>query len=483
MMSNISKITGREVLDSRGNPTVEADVFLESGVMGRACAPSGASTGSREALELRDADKSRYLGKGVLLAVEAVKGVIQSSLLGQNAYHQQNIDQIMIDLDGTNNKDKLGANAILAVSLANAKAAAIDKSIPLYQHISELNGTPGDYLMPVPMMNIINGGEHADNNVDIQEFMIQPVGAINFREGLRLGAEVFHYLKKVLNDKGLSTAVGDEGGFAPNLSSNEEALAVIVEAVEAAGYQMGKDITLALDCAASEFYVDGNYHLKGEGKIYDSENFGDYLAALSDKYPILSIEDGLDESDWTGWASLTKKIGERIQLVGDDLFVTNTKILKRGIDTGVANSILIKFNQIGSLIETLDAIRMAKNAGYTVVISHRSGETEDVTIADLAVGTAAGQIKTGSLCRSDRVAKYNQLLRIDEELAGNVGYAGRKGIQGKKWRPKQSGNNAYNEVANHDNERCFGFDYGRGARKPTLSINPETVKTSCTVCR
>lgn len=431
-MSNISKIIGREVLDSRGNPTVEADVFLESGVMGRACAPSGASTGSREALELRDGDKSRYLGKGVLQAVEAVNGTIQSSLLGQNSHDQQKIDQIMIDLDGTDNKDKLGANAILAVSLANAKAAAMDKKIPLYQHISELNGTPGEYVMPVPMMNIINGGEHADNNVDIQEFMIQPVGAKNFREALRMGAEIFHSLKKVLSGKGLNTAVGDEGGFAPNLSSNEEALMVIVKAVEAAGYQMGKDITLALDCAASEFYADGSYNLKGEGKVFDSERFGDYLAELSEKYPIISIEDGLDESDWTGWTSLTKKIGSRIQLVGDDLFVTNTKILKHGIETGVANSILIKFNQIGSLTETLGAIRMAKDAGYTVVISHRSGETEDVTIADLAVGTAAGQIKTGSLCRSDRVAKYNQLLRIEEELAGKVRYAGRKGIHGQK---------------------------------------------------
>lgn len=430
-MSDISKIIGREVMDSRGNPTVEADVYLESGAWGRACAPSGASTGSREALELRDGDKSRYLGKGVLKAVAAVNDTIRPSLLGQSADDQQRVDQIMIDLDGTENKDRLGANAILAVSLANAKAAAMDKNIPLYQHISELNGTPGDYLMPVPMMNIINGGEHADNNVDIQEFMIQPVGAKNFREALRMGAEIFHNLKKVLSGRGLSTAVGDEGGFAPNLSSNEEALAVIVKAVEEAGYQMDKDITLALDCAASEFYVDGSYNLKGEGKVFDSESFGDYLAELSEKYPIISIEDGLDESDWTGWASLTKKIGSSVQLVGDDLFVTNSKILKRGIDTGVANSILIKFNQIGSLTETLGAIRMAKDAGYTVVISHRSGETEDVTIADLAVGTAAGQIKTGSLCRSDRVAKYNQLLRIEEELAGKVSYAGRKGIQGQ----------------------------------------------------
>lgn len=430
-MSKISKIIGREVMDSRGNPTVEADVYFETGACGRACAPSGASTGSREALELRDGDKGRYLGKGVLKAVAAVNDSIAPALLGKDGYDQKGLDQIMIDLDGTENKETLGANAILAVSLAIAKAAAADKKIPLYQYISELNGTPGEYLMPVPMMNIINGGEHADNNVDIQEFMIQPVGAKNFREGLRMGSEVFHNLKKVLSAKGLSTAVGDEGGFAPNLSSNEEALAVIVQAVEAAGYEMGKDITLALDCAASEFYVDGKYDLKGEGKVFDSEGFGDYLAELSGKYPIISIEDGLDESDWDGWESLTKKIGSTIQLVGDDLFVTNTKILKRGIDNSIANSILIKFNQIGSLTETLDAIRMAKEAGYTAVISHRSGETEDVTIADLAVGTAAGQIKTGSLCRSDRVAKYNQLLRIEEELGDKVGYLGKKSIKGQ----------------------------------------------------
>jgi len=418
-------------MDSRGNPTVEADVYLDSGAWGRACAPSGASTGSREALELRDGDKQRYLGKGVLTAVSAVNEIIAPALIGEDSYEQKDIDRIMIDLDGTENKEKLGANAILAVSLANAKAAALDKKVPLYQHISELNGTPGEYLMPVPMMNIINGGEHADNNVDIQEFMIQPVGAENFREALRMGAEVFHNLKKVLSGMGLSTAVGDEGGFAPNLASNEEALAVIVKAVEAAGYRMDKDITLALDCAASEFHADGRYNLKGEGKVFDSEGFADYLAELSKKYPIISIEDGLDESDWDGWANLTRKIGSAIQLVGDDLFVTNTKILKKGIDTGVANSILIKFNQIGSLTETLEAIQMAQKAGYTAVISHRSGETEDATIADLAVGTAAGQIKTGSLCRSDRVAKYNQLLRIEEELAGKVAYAGRKGIKGQ----------------------------------------------------
>ncbi len=430
-MAKISKIIGREVMDSRGNPTVEADVYLESGAWGRACAPSGASTGSREALELRDGDKSRYLGKGVLKAVAAINDKITPALLGQDALQQKTVDQIMIDLDGTENKETLGANAILAVSLANAKAAAMDKKVPLYQHISELNGSAGQYSMPVPMMNIINGGEHADNNVDIQEFMVQPVGAENFREALRMGAEIFHSLKKVLGGRGLSTAVGDEGGFAPNLASNEEALAVIVEAVENAGYVMDKDVTLALDCASSEFYSDGKYDMKGEGKVFDSETFGDYLADLSDKYPIISIEDGLDESDWDGWASLTRKIGDRVQLVGDDLFVTNTKILKRGIDNGVANSILIKFNQIGSLSETLEAIQMAKDAGFSVVISHRSGETEDATIADLAVGTAAGQIKTGSLCRSDRVAKYNQLLRIEEELAGKVGYGGRKEIKGQ----------------------------------------------------
>jgi len=430
-MSKISKIIAREIMDSRGNPTVEADVYLETGEMGRAAAPSGASTGSREALELRDGDKNRYLGKGVLKAVAAINNEIQAALLGKDAVAQAALDKIMIDLDGTENKEKFGANAILAVSLAAAKAAAIFKKIPLYQHISELNGTPGVYSMPVPMMNIINGGEHADNNVDIQEFMIQPVGATSFKEALRTGAEIFHSLKKVLNEKGLNTAVGDEGGFAPNLGSNEEALTVIIEAVEKAGYVMDKDITLAMDCAASEFYVDGKYDLKGEGKVFDSEGFGDFLADLSRKYPIVSIEDGLDESDWDGWASLTKKIGDKVQLVGDDLFVTNTKILKRGIDNGIGNSILIKFNQIGTLTETLEAIRMAQAAGFSVVISHRSGETEDSTIADLAVGTAAGQIKTGSLCRSDRVAKYNQLLRIEQELGTDVSYNGRKEIKGQ----------------------------------------------------
>ena len=430
-MATISRIIGREVMDSRGNPTVEAVVYLATGAMGRACAPSGASTGSREALELRDGDKARYLGKGVLLAVAAINDKIAPAILGLDAADQANVDQVMIDLDGTENKEILGANAILAVSLAVAKAEAIAQNIPLYEHIANLNGTSGQYSMPVPMMNIINGGEHADNNIDIQEFMVQPVGAPNFKEALRMGAEIFHSLKKVLNAKGLNTAVGDEGGFAPNLGSNEEALSTIITAVENAGYKMNEDITLALDCAASEFYKNGQYVLSGEDKSFDSEGFGDYLAELSQRYPIVSIEDGLDESDWDGWASLTKKIGDKVQLVGDDLFVTNTKILKRGIDNGIGNSILIKFNQIGSLSETLNAIRMAKEAGFTVVISHRSGETEDATIADLAVGTAAGQIKTGSLCRSDRVAKYNQLLRIEEALGADAKYLGRSEIKGQ----------------------------------------------------
>lgn len=423
-MSKIVKVIGREVMDSRGNPTVEADVHLECGAMGRACAPSGASTGSREALELRDGDAGRYLGKGVLKAVENINGAIAEALQGQDASHQQAIDEVMLKLDGTDNKEKLGANAILAVSLAVAKAAALSAGKPLYAHIAALYGQEGRYSMPLPMMNILNGGEHADNNVDIQEFMIQPVGAKNFAEGLRMGAEIFHALKAVLRARGLSTAVGDEGGFAPNLASNEEALQVIVEAVKNAGYQMGKDVTLALDCAASEFYEDGVYNLKGEGKKFSAEQFADYLAGLCDRYPIISIEDGLDESDWAGWKVLTEKLGNRVQLVGDDLFVTNTAILKRGIDEQIGNSILIKFNQIGSLTETLNAIRMAQDAGFTAVISHRSGETEDATIADLAVGTSAGQIKTGSLCRSDRVAKYNQLLRIEGELNNEAPYRG-----------------------------------------------------------
>ncbi len=423
-MTAIKEIKAREVLDSRCNPTVEADVILESGAFGTACAPSGASTGSREALELRDGDKSRYLGKGVLKAVANVNGPIREALLGFDANDQRGLDQKMIDLDGTDNKAKLGANAILAVSLATAKAAAADKGMPLYAHIAELNGTAGQFTMPVPMMNILNGGEHADNNVDIQEFMIQPVGAKNFAEALRMGAEVFHALKKVLSDKGLNTAVGDEGGFAPNLASNADALAVIKDAVAAAGYTLGTDITLAMDCAASEFYEDGKYNLKGEGKVFTSNEFSDYLKGLTEEYPIISIEDGLDESDWEGFKYQTELLGDKIQIVGDDLFVTNTKILKEGIDKGIANSILIKFNQIGSLTETLEAIKMAKDAGYTAVISHRSGETEDATIADLAVGTCAGQIKTGSLCRSDRVAKYNQLIRIEEQLEGKAPYRG-----------------------------------------------------------
>jgi len=422
-MSNIADVQAFEVMDSRGNPTVMAEVTLESGEVGSACAPSGASTGSREALELRDGDSARYLGKGVLNAVGHVNGPIRDLLLGNDATAQRELDQAMIDADGTENKAKFGANAILAVSLAAAKAAAQARRVPLYQHIADVNGT-STFTMPVPMMNILNGGEHADNNVDIQEFMVQPVAAPTFAEGLRAGAEIFHQLKKVLSAGGLNTAVGDEGGFAPNLPSNEAALEVIAEAVGKAGYQLGSDITLALDCAASEFYRDGVYDLAGEGKQFSSDAFTDYLADLAAGHPIISIEDGLDESDWDGWKLLTDKIGDKIQLVGDDLFVTNTKILKEGIDKGVANSILIKFNQIGSLSETLDAIAMAKAAGYTAVISHRSGETEDTTIADLAVATAAGQIKTGSLCRSDRVAKYNRLLRIEAELAGRAPYRG-----------------------------------------------------------
>jgi len=429
-MSNISDIRAFEILDSRGNPTVQADVTLDNGIVGTACSPSGASTGSREALELRDGDKDRYLGKGVLTAVNNINTTIRSLLIGTNAENQRALDQAMIDADGTDNKATLGANAILAVSLAAAKAAAQDKAMPLYAHIAELNGTAGQYSMPVPMMNIINGGEHADNNVDIQEFMVQPVAAKSFAEALQVGAEIFHSLKKVLSGKGLSTAVGDEGGFAPDLSSNAEALAVIQQATEAAGYTLGDDVTLALDCAATEFYKNGQYDLSGEGKVYSAVGFSDFLASLCDQYPIASIEDGLDESDWDGWKYQTEKLGGRCQLVGDDLFVTNTRILKRGIELGVANSILIKFNQIGTLSETLDAIAMAKGAGYTVVISHRSGETEDTTIADLAVGTAAGQIKTGSLCRSDRVAKYNRLLRIEAELGNTLApYNGRSELK------------------------------------------------------
>ena len=430
-MTKIVEIHALEVLDSRGNPTVQAEVRLESGALGVACAPSGASTGSREALELRDGDATRYLGKGVLKAVGAVNGAIRERLVGMDARDQRGLDKAMLELDGTDNKAKLGANAILAVSLAAAKAAANAKGMPLYAHIAELYGQPGQYSMPVPMMNILNGGEHADNNVDIQEFMVQPVGAANFTEALRIGAEIFHALKKVLSARGLSTSVGDEGGFAPNLESNAEALAVIKQAVADAGYELGRDVTLALDCAATEFYRNGQYDLAGEGKQYDAAGFVDYLAELCEQYPIVSIEDGMDESDWEGWKALTEKLGDKVQLVGDDLFVTNTKILKRGIDERIGNSILIKFNQIGSLSETLDAIKMAQDAGFTAVISHRSGETEDTTIADLAVGTSAGQIKTGSLCRSDRVAKYNRLLVIEQQLGERVAYPGRSAIKGQ----------------------------------------------------
>ena len=408
-MSTIANLIAREILDSRGNPTIEVDAWLEDGSMGRGVAPSGASTGSREALELRDGDGQRYLGKGVQQAVNNVGEFILPALKGQSALDQRSIDQTMIDLDGTENKSKLGANAMLAVSLAVAKAAALSAQKPLYAHINALTDTPNQFSMPLPMMNIINGGEHADNNVDIQEFMIQPVGASSFAEALRCGAEVFHALKKVLKKAGLNTAVGDEGGFAPDLSSNEAALQVIIESIELAGYRLGDDITLALDCAASEFYRDGKYHLASEGKSLDSAQFVEYLADLVDRYPIASIEDGLHESDWEGWVLLTQRLGDRVQLVGDDLFVTNTSILAQGIEQSIANSILIKFNQIGTLSETLDAIAMAHKGGYSAVISHRSGETEDATIADLAVATAAGQIKTGSLCRSACVLRSSAL--------------------------------------------------------------------------
>lgn len=414
-VTEIKDIKAREILDSRGNPTIEADVILADGTMGRAAAPSGASTGSREALELRDGDKSRYLGKGVKTAVSNVNSQIRAALLNHDVTKQAELDKIMIELDGTENKDNLGANAMLAVSLAAAKAAAKAQKLQLHQYIANLRGQTS-LTMPVPMMNILNGGEHADNTVDIQEFMIEPTGFDSFSEALRAGAEIFHSLKSVLKSQGLNTAVGDEGGFAPNLRSNEEALVVIMEAIEKAGYTAGKDIHLALDCAASEFYKDGKYVLAGEGTTYDSQGFSDYLARLTTQYPIISIEDGLDESDWDGWAYLTKQIGDKVQLVGDDLFVTNPSILQEGIDKNIGNAILIKFNQIGTLTETLDAIYLAKENGYATVISHRSGETADSTIADLAVGTAAGQIKTGSLCRSDRVAKYNQLLRIEQQV-------------------------------------------------------------------
>ena len=421
-MSSIVDVVAREILDSRGNPTVEADVLLESGVMGRAAVPSGASTGTREAIELRDGDKQRYLGKGVLRAVEHVNTEISEAIMGLDATEQSFIDKILIDLDGTENKSRLGANAVLAVSMAVAKAAADECGLPLYRYF----GGSGAMQMPVPMMNIINGGAHANNSLDMQEFMIVPVGAQSFRDALRCGAEVFHALKSLLQQRGMPTTVGDEGGFAPNLPSHEAALQLCMEAIDKAGYQAGQDVLLALDCASSEFFKDGRYMLESEKLQLSSGQFADYLAALADKYPIISIEDGMAENDWDGWKILTKRLGRKIQIVGDDLFVTNTKILREGIAEGVANSILIKVNQIGTLTETFAAIEMAKRAGYTAVISHRSGETEDTIIADIAVGTNALQIKTGSLSRSDRVAKYNQLLRIEEDLGDTVGYPGRE---------------------------------------------------------
>lgn len=420
-MSAIIDIFAREILDSRGNPTVECDVLLESGVMGRAAVPSGASTGQREALELRDGDKARYLGKGVLKAVEHINNEIAQALIGIDASEQAYIDQIMLDLDGTENKANLGANATLAVSLAVARAAADDAGLPLYRYL----GGAGPMALPVPMMNVINGGEHANNSLNIQEFMIMPVGAKSFREALRCGAEVFHHLKKLCDSKGFPTTVGDEGGFAPNLNTHEEALQLISEAAKVAGYQVGEDIYFALDCASSEFYRDGKYHLEAEGKSYTSEEFADYLADLVAKYPIISIEDGMDENDWAGWKHLTEKLGKKVQLVGDDLFVTNPSILAKGIEEGVANALLVKVNQIGTLSETLKAVDLAKRHCYTSVMSHRSGETEDSTIADLAVATNCMQIKTGSLSRSDRMAKYNQLLRIEEELGEAAYYPGK----------------------------------------------------------
>ena len=422
-MSIITQVTGREILDSRGNPTVEAEVVLASGFSGIGVSPSGASTGIREALELRDGDKSRYLGKGVTKAVNHINHEIEAAVLNREL-DQETLDQSLIDLDGTPNKEVLGANAILAVSLAFANAQAAEAGLPLFKHIMA-----NDYTLPVPMMNIINGGAHADNSVDIQEFMVMPVGAATFSDALRMGAEIFHNLGAVLKAKGLNTGVGDEGGYAPDLESNEAALGIIITAVENAGYTMGDDIMLAMDVASSEFYKDGMYHLESENRSLNSEEFADYLADLADRYPIISIEDGMAEEDWAGWAILTEKVGDKIQLVGDDLFVTNTSILKRGIDEGIGNSILIKVNQIGTLTETLAAIKMAHDAGFTTVISHRSGETEDTFIADLAVATASGQIKTGSLCRSDRIAKYNQLLRIEQLLGDDAVYPGKKSLR------------------------------------------------------
>ncbi|MCA3241405.1 MAG: phosphopyruvate hydratase [Rubrivivax sp.] len=420
-MSAIVDIVGREILDSRGNPTVECDVLLESGTMGRAAVPSGASTGSREAIELRDGDKGRYLGKGVLKAVEHINTEISESVMGLDASEQAFLDKTLIDLDGTDNKGRLGANATLAVSMAVARAAAEESGLPLYRYF----GGMGRMSLPVPMMNVINGGAHANNNLDLQELMIIPVGAPTFREALRYGAEVFHALKKIIDAKGMSTTVGDEGGFAPSVASHEAAIQLILEAIDKAGYTAGTQIALGLDCAASEFYKDGKYHLEAEGLTLTHAEWTDILATWCDKYPIISVEDGMHESDWDGWAHLTQTLGKKVQLVGDDLFVTNTRILKEGIDRGIANSILIKINQIGTLTETFSAIEMAKRAGYTAVISHRSGETEDSTIADIAVGSNAGQIKTGSLSRSDRMAKYNQLLRIEEDMGDVASYPGR----------------------------------------------------------
>jgi enolase len=424
-MSRIVDVKGREVIDSRGNPTVEAEVFLASGVMGRAAVPSGASTGTREAVELRDGDRKRYLGKGVLKAVGHVRKELKAAVTGMDAMDQRALDQRMIELDGTDNKGRLGANALLAVSLAAAQAAAAHSKQPLFRHLATLSDAGRKPVMPVPMMNIINGGAHADNSLDVQEFMVLPVGAPTLAEALRYGAEIFHTLKKILHDRGLTTAVGDEGGFAPNLPSNEAALETIIEAIERAGYGVGKDVYLGLDVASSEFFREGRYHLEGEGRSFDAAGFTDYLAGLVSRYPIITIEDGMSEGDWEGWALLTKALGTKVQLVGDDLFVTNTKILAQGIERGVANAILIKVNQIGTLSETLAAIEMAERGGYTSIVSHRSGETEDCSIADIAVATAATQIKTGSMSRSDRVAKYNQLLRIEEALGSSAPYAGR----------------------------------------------------------
>lgn len=421
-MSAIIDIIGREILDSRGNPTVECDVLLESGVIGRAAVPSGASTGAREAIELRDGDKSRYLGKGVLKAVNHINTEIAEAILGLDAGEQAFLDHTMIELDGTENKSRLGANAMLAVSMAVARAAAEEANLPLYRYF----GGMGAKEMPVPMMNVINGGAHANNTLDLQEFMIIPQGAPSFREAVRYGAEVFHALKKIIHDKGMSVAVGDEGGFAPNIDTHAGAIELILQAIDEAGYTPGDQIAIGLDCASSEFYKDGKYVLAGEGKTLDAAEWADMLAEWCDKYPIVSIEDGMDESDWDGWKLLTEKLGDKVQLVGDDLFVTNTKILNEGIEKGIGNSILIKINQIGTLTETFEAIEMAKRAGYTAVISHRSGETADSTIADIAVGTNAGQIKTGSLSRSDRMAKYNQLLRIEEDLGDVAVYLGKK---------------------------------------------------------